>query len=135
MDNNKSIICSNIKERRIERGWTQTQLADKVGTSQQQINRIENFQKPHAPLLKKIADALDCHVSDLIDIPEKSEKPLIKNEIRKMIKEECAEIKILLKNALEAFRKIDKEQGAIEYRLEQLEGKTKKRKKLSGGRA
>ena len=44
-------VNNRVKELRIERGWTQQQLADAVGVSRQSINSIErNRYVPSLPL-------------------------------------------------------------------------------------
>ena len=57
----------NIKEMRIKRGLTQKQLAELLGVKQSNISRWEagTFQ-PNATTLKKMADALNCRIDDLI---------------------------------------------------------------------
>ncbi len=47
---------------RIERGLTQTQLADLVGTKQPSIARLERGETtPSLQFLKRVAEALDAH--------------------------------------------------------------------------
>ena len=41
------------------RGWTQTELADKVGTSQAVVQKIENGKSLRPRILEQLADALD----------------------------------------------------------------------------
>lgn len=56
-----------IKEIRLEKGYTQKQLADMVKVSRQQINSWENgTRNPKLPAIKKLAEALECEISDLI---------------------------------------------------------------------
>ena len=44
-------VNNRVKELRVERGWTQQQLADAVGVSRQSINSIErNRYVPSLPL-------------------------------------------------------------------------------------
>jgi putative transcriptional regulator len=46
-----NVIRNRVKELRIERGWTQQQLADAVGVSRQSINSIERDRYvPSLPL-------------------------------------------------------------------------------------
>jgi transcriptional regulator with XRE-family HTH domain len=52
-----------IARLRIQRGLTQTQLAEKVGTRQPSIARLENGNSiPSLAFLKRIADALDARI-------------------------------------------------------------------------
>ena len=56
-----------IAQLRKKRGMTQKELADKIGVEQKDISRWENFVcSPKAENLKKLAEALDCKVDDLI---------------------------------------------------------------------
>lgn len=46
-----STILNRVRELRLDRGWTQQQLADAVGVSRQSINSIEcNRYVPSLPL-------------------------------------------------------------------------------------
>ena len=64
MDKNEQ---SPIKNARIEAGLTQVQLAEKVGCSQQEIQRWESGRiSPTTKTLKKLAEALGCNPGDLI---------------------------------------------------------------------
>jgi DNA-binding XRE family transcriptional regulator len=48
---------------RIERGMTQEELAEKVGTRQPNIARLESGQvTPSLPLLQRVAEALDARL-------------------------------------------------------------------------
>lgn len=52
--------------RRLEKGYSQTGLAEACGLTQQQISRYESQPVcPHIPTLQKLATALDCRVKDL----------------------------------------------------------------------
>ena len=48
-----------MRGRRRDLGWTQTQLADKVGTSQAVIQKIENGKSLRPRILESLAAALD----------------------------------------------------------------------------
>ncbi len=59
-----------IARLRIQRGLTQAQLAEMVGTRQPSIARLENGNsKPSLSFLKRIADALDARI-ELRFIPQ-----------------------------------------------------------------
>ncbi len=61
-------IGENIKLIRKEKGYTQKQLAEKLGTSPQNFAQYENGKrKPKFETLKKIADALGVPAGDLIE--------------------------------------------------------------------
>lgn len=61
-------IGSKIKEIRIKKGITQKELAEKLGTSQQNLAQYEcGKRNPKLETVKKIADALNVFMSDLIN--------------------------------------------------------------------
>lgn len=55
-----------IRLRREERGWTQIQLAEKVGTTQQTIVKLEKGTIKRTSLYPKIAAVLDIELSILV---------------------------------------------------------------------
>lgn len=56
-----------LKKKRKERGWTQEQLAQRSGVSQQAISFIESERNtPSEGTLRLLAQALDCSVSELL---------------------------------------------------------------------
>lgn len=63
-------IGENVARLRKEKGWTQTQLAENVGSHYVQINRIENgHQSPSVELLFLLADSLGVSADTLRQIP------------------------------------------------------------------
>ena len=59
---------SLIAQARLAKGWTQTQLAEAMGISQQQVQKWESGQrKPKMKALMKIADVLNVDWLTLID--------------------------------------------------------------------
>ncbi len=61
-----SNIGENIKRIRKEKGYFQKQLAEKLGTTPQNLAQYENGKRiPKIETLIKIAEALDCEVSDI----------------------------------------------------------------------
>ncbi len=60
------LLGKNIKNRRKQLGYTQQELADKLGISLNFMGKIEvAFSKPSLDTLIKIADELDTNVSEL----------------------------------------------------------------------
>lgn len=62
----KQVIGDNIASKRKEKGWTQTELAERVGVNQIQVSRWENGK--HLPTLEQfvyIAEALKCSLDEL----------------------------------------------------------------------
>ena len=58
-DEQESTLGWRLRKRRKELGWTQTELAEKVGTSQAVIQKIENGKSLRPRILEEIAAALD----------------------------------------------------------------------------
>lgn len=57
---------NNLKVNRILKGFSQRQLAKKVGISQPNISRYEkNLQQPSEEVKQRIADILELPVKDL----------------------------------------------------------------------
>jgi putative transcriptional regulator len=53
---------------RAQRGWSQAELADRVGVSRNSINSVENGKfDPSLPLAFRIAHAFDLSVEDVFD--------------------------------------------------------------------
>lgn len=59
---------NHIRTLREDRGLTQEQLAEKTGTTNQQIGRLENGERRLTwEWMQRIADALECHPMDLVE--------------------------------------------------------------------
>ena len=57
-------LGQQILELRLERGWTQKELAKKAGTKQANISRLENaLLNPSIEMLQKVANALGAELS------------------------------------------------------------------------
>ncbi len=75
---------NKIKEFRNARGMSQRDLAKAVGTSQQQIQRIENArQAVKMHMAARICDALNCELGDAFPATKGHEKKLKKLQPRK----------------------------------------------------
>ncbi|QIG81390.1 helix-turn-helix transcriptional regulator [Stakelama tenebrarum] len=62
------LIC-RLKDVRTERGWTQAELAERVGVSRKTINTVENgVFVPSTVLALKLAAAFDLRVEDLFGL-------------------------------------------------------------------
>ena len=60
-------VGTNIREKRRALDMTQKELAEKVNVDQSMICQIERGTKaPSLPLSIEIAEALKCHIADLI---------------------------------------------------------------------
>lgn len=61
-------LGKNIKKRRQELGYTQQELADKIGMGLNFVGKIEiAFSKPSMDTIIKISKALDIKLKDLFD--------------------------------------------------------------------
>ena len=57
---------NRIRVLRAEKGWSQAELAEKVGVSRNSINAVENGKfEPSLPLAFRIADAFALKVEDV----------------------------------------------------------------------
>jgi transcriptional regulator with XRE-family HTH domain len=57
-------IADEVLRLRIEKGWSQTELAERAGTKQANISRLESgLGNPSINFLQKIAKALDTNIS------------------------------------------------------------------------
>ncbi|MEO8036035.1 MAG: helix-turn-helix transcriptional regulator [Acidobacteriota bacterium] len=68
-----STIINRVKELRIQRGWTQQELADAVGVSRQSINSIERERYvPSLLLALTFARAFECQTDDIFTLESDS---------------------------------------------------------------
>jgi len=57
---------NNVRDRRAERGWTQQDLAERLGVSRQTVIAVETGKHdPSLPLAMRIARQFRCRVEDL----------------------------------------------------------------------
>ena len=64
-------LLTRVKERRIERGWTQQQLAEAVGVSRQSINSIErNRYVPSLLLALTFSRVFACSTDEIFTLEE-----------------------------------------------------------------
>ena len=57
-------LARQVLHLRLKRGWTQQELADRVGTKQANISRLENAKlNPSVEMLQKIADAFEVELA------------------------------------------------------------------------
>ena len=68
---NKNSFGSTVRAKREELQMTQPELAERVGTSQSHVSRIETDQcVPSAVLLVKLAGALKISAAELLEAAE-----------------------------------------------------------------
>jgi transcriptional regulator with XRE-family HTH domain len=71
-------MTNRIRELRESRGLTQQQLADKIGTTKQQVGRLEKSKRRlNERWLRLISDALRYPISDLLGETEPSAEALV----------------------------------------------------------
>ena len=64
-------VKNRVRELRVERGWTQQQLADAVGVSRQSINSIErNRYVPSLELALHFARVFACPTDEIFTLEE-----------------------------------------------------------------
>ena len=62
-------VRNRIRELRLERGWTQQQLAEAVGVSRQSINSIEcNRYTPSLPLALAFSRVFACPTDQIFSL-------------------------------------------------------------------
>ena len=63
-------LANTLREARTGRGWTQADLADRVGVTRKTINTVENgVFVPSTVLALKLARALETTVEALFELP------------------------------------------------------------------
>jgi putative transcriptional regulator len=65
-------VTTRVRELRLERGWSQQQLADRVGVSRQSINSIEcDRYIPSLPLALTFARVFGCSTDSIFRLEKK----------------------------------------------------------------
>lgn len=75
LDSLKTKECSKgvkkiirIEEKRKARGWTQTELGNRLGITQTAVSMYEVGERtPPLPMLIKLAQTFNCTIDDLVD--------------------------------------------------------------------
>lgn len=66
---------NSVRERRIEKGWTQDELGERLDVSRQTINSIERGRyNPSLILAYKLAQLFGCTIEQLFDFEKELEK-------------------------------------------------------------
>ena len=72
-DNYQVRIGRALEKARLEKGWTQAELAEKAGTSQSAIHRIEKGgQNISLEMIKKLSEALGNQILSINDTVSQS---------------------------------------------------------------
>ena len=62
-------LANRLREARDERGWTQAELAERIGVSRKTVNTVENgVFVPSTVVALKLAGALGCSVEELFSL-------------------------------------------------------------------
>lgn len=88
----------SIRQRRLDKGWSQSQLAEFCGLSLRTVQRIEKGQKPTMESLKALASVFETGISDLVPDNTVDESCLTEPEL-----EELKQIKKMKAFFLELF--------------------------------
>lgn len=109
MATQKITLANRIQELRKQKGWSQTELASKIGVSYTQMSRYEiKGVQPPANTLKKMADVFDTTVDFLIsgDKDEKVKASLKDAELLqqfKAVEQFSDDDKTVVKKLIDAF--------------------------------
>ena len=64
---------NRLKALRVERGWTQTELGEKIGVSRQSVHAIETGKfDPSLPVAFAISTLLEMRIEDIFENPHQS---------------------------------------------------------------
>jgi transcriptional regulator with XRE-family HTH domain len=64
----RETVATNVRRLRNARGWTQEDLADRVGLSARYVGQIERSQASMSiTVLGRLADALSVEAADLVE--------------------------------------------------------------------
>ena len=62
----RTVLAANLKKFRLDRGWSQAKLAEKIGTSPHYIGMMETANKyPSSEMVQKLASALGIDPTEL----------------------------------------------------------------------
>lgn len=65
-------LAGRLRQRRMEKGWSASELARRAGIARSHVSRIESGEsaRPSADVLQRLALALETSVADLLEQPE-----------------------------------------------------------------
>ncbi len=67
---------NSLKALRAERGWSQSELAERLEVSRQSVNAIETGRyDPSLPLAFRIAELLELRIEDVFTSPSRADQP------------------------------------------------------------
>ena len=72
------LLASNLKKIRIEKGLSQEDLAEKIGSTRQYISNVENGKTLSLKMIDKIVEALGIEAAELFETDKYKGKMLKK---------------------------------------------------------
>lgn len=79
-----ALFGARLREMRIARGLTQPEIAEHVGTSASNISDLERGIKvPTLTTVARLADALDCNVTELVEVLDSKPRKTTKERTRR----------------------------------------------------
>ena len=67
-------MTNRLRDLRAERGWSQSDLAERLGVSRQSVNAIETGRyDPSLPLAFRIAELFESAIEDIFTSPSSGE--------------------------------------------------------------
>lgn len=97
--NTKQLLGKRLKELRKKKGFSQEQLAEKVGfESSNSISNVENgYNYPSLQNLEKILEALDSNFPAIFTFEQHKDNATLISEINKMLKDNPEKISDIYK--------------------------------------
>jgi|GEM_PF-4402492 len=90
-------LADEILSLRLEKGWSQSELARRTGTKQANISKIESgLANPTIQFIKKVAGAFDADL--VVQFRKKSQKVIQKPVLDELITVSSGETSLLIKN-------------------------------------
>ena len=92
----KKLLGKRIRELRTKKGFTQENLAERIGVGQRNLSKIEcgnNFVT--AETLAKILSALNVEAKELFDFNHNNDTKILKQELLRAISDETVNIELM----------------------------------------
>lgn len=108
----RDILANNVKARRIERGWTQPELAARAGIGQSHVSRIENARNGVTiDRLSMVASALGCPAWQLLTRSDAERREAVERMLAPQIPPHLPEIQTRPEKRVAHKRKSTKKVG------------------------
>jgi transcriptional regulator with XRE-family HTH domain len=99
-----------VRYLRKQKGWTQSDLADRVHATNGSISNLENGQQGYSPsLLRYLSQAFGCSVSQIFLLAEHLEKPENKSQmpIELLFIQLPEDVQVSVRNLLEHLTRVN----------------------------